>query len=383
MRTLSLRDSGDLGRYLKAVVDAGGSDLFLTVGAPPSGKVAGVVRPLTLPPLLPDSVRTLAQLILTDAQMRDFDARMECDLALFIEGLGRFRVNMYMQRGEVAMVLRYVQSRIPSLEELKMPLVLRQLALLKRGLVLIVGAAGAGKSTTLASMLDYRNYHRPGHILTIEDPIEFMHSHKQSIVSQREVGVDTQSFGDALRHAMRESPDVIMIGELRDFETLQHALNYAETGHLCISTMHANNANQAIERMLSFFPDDAHRRILLDLSMNLHGVVAQRLVPGVGDRLVAVSEVMLRTPYISDLINKGHIDQIRPVLAKSNELGMQTFDQSLFNLFSNGEITVEQALENADSRTDLSVRLRLERGESISSRLSSQIRPWPISSMRE
>ena len=368
MRTLSIKDSGDLGRYLKAVVDAGGSDLFLTVGAPPSGKVAGVVRPLTLPPLLPASVRALAQLVLTNAQMHEFDAHMECDLALFIEGLGRFRVNMYMQRGEVAMVLRYVQSRIPSLEELKMPLVLRQLALLKRGLVLIVGSAGAGKSTTLASMLDYRNYHRPGHILTIEDPIEFMHPHKQSIVSQREVGVDTESFGDALRHAMREAPDVIMIGELRDYETLKHALNYAETGHLCISTMHANNANQAIERMLSFFPDDAHKRILLDLSMNLHGVVAQRLVPGVGDRLVPVSEVMLRTPYIADLIHKGQIDQIRPVLAKSNELGMQTFDQSLFNLYSNGEITVEQALENADSRTDLSVRLRLERGESVSSR---------------
>ncbi|MFM2274796.1 MAG: hypothetical protein RL211_668 [Pseudomonadota bacterium] len=368
MRILALRDAGDLGRYLKAVVDAGGSDLFLTVGAPPSGKVAGVVRPLALPPLLSDSVRALARLILTDVQIRDLDVHMACDLALFIEGLGRFRVNIYMQRGEVAMVLRYVQPRIPSLEELKMPLVLRQLALLKRGLVLVVGAAAAGKSTTLASMLDYRNAHRSGHILTIEDPIEFMHPHKQSLVSQREVGVDTRSFDDALRHAMREAPDVIMIGELRDYETLRHALHFAEAGQLCLSTMRTSNASQAIERMLSFAPDDAHKRILLDLSMNLHGVVAQRLVPGVGARLVPVSEVMLRTPYIADLINKGQSDQIRPVLAKSNELGMQTFDQSLFNLYSNGEITLEQALENADSRTDLSVRLRLERGESVSSR---------------
>ena len=368
MRTLTMRESGDLGRYLKAVVDANGSDLFLTVGAPPSGKVAGIVRPLTLPPMPPESVRALANLIMSEAQIRDFESRMECDLAISIEGLGRFRANVYVQRGEVAMVLRYVHARIPTLEELKMPLVLRQLALLKRGLVMVVGAAGAGKSTTLACMLDYRNYHRPGHILTIEDPIEFMHSHKQSIVSQREVGVDTLSFGEALRRAMREAPDVIMIGELRDRETLQHAMNYAESGHLCVATMHANNANQAIERMLNFFPEDAHKRILLDLSLNLHGVVAQRLVPGVGDRLVPVAEVMLRTPYIADLIHKGSIDQIRAVLAKSNELGMQTFDQSLFNLYANGEITLEQALENADSKTDLSVRLRLERGETVSSR---------------
>jgi twitching motility protein PilU len=368
MKTLTMRDSGDLGRYLKAIVDAGGSDLFLTVGAPPSGKVAGVVRPLTLPPLLPESVRALTQLIMTEPQLREFEARLECDLAIFIEGLGRFRANVYMQRGEVAMVLRYIQSRIPSMEELKMPAVLHQLALLKRGLVIIVGAAGAGKSTTLASMLDYRNGHRAGHILTIEDPIEFVHAHKQSIVSQREVGVDTHSFGEALRHAMREAPDVIMIGELRDQETLQHALNYAETGHLCISTMHANNASQAIERMLNFFPEAVHNRMLLDLSLNLHGVVAQRLVPGVGDKLVPVTEVMLRTPYIADLMHKGSIDQIRAVLAKSNELGMHTFDQSLFNLHASGEITLAQAMDNADSRTDLSVRLRLERGEVVASR---------------
>ncbi|MEY4884622.1 MAG: hypothetical protein RIS34_2476 [Pseudomonadota bacterium] len=368
MKTLTMRDSGDLGRYLKAIVDAGGSDLFLTVGAPPSGKVAGVVRPLTLPPLLPESVRALTQLIMTEPQLREFEARLECDLAIFIEGLGRFRANAYMQRGEVAMVLRYIQSRIPTMEELKMPPVLHQLALLKRGLVLIVGAAGAGKSTTLAAMLDYRNGHRAGHILTIEDPIEFVHAHKQSIVSQREVGVDTHSFGEALRHAMREAPDVIMIGELRDQETLQHALNYAETGHLCISTMHANNASQAIERMLNFFPEAVHNRMLLDLSLNLHGVVAQRLVPGVGDKLVPVTEVMLRTPYIADLMHKGSIDQIRAVLAKSNELGMHTFDQSLFNLHASGEITLAQAMDNADSRTDLSVRLRLERGEVVASR---------------
>ncbi len=363
MRTLSLKASGHLGLYLKAVVEAGGSDLFLTAGAPPASKVAGVVGHLALPPLKAGQVRTLAELFMPEAQLRDFDVRMECDLAIRIEELGRFRVNIYQQRGEMAMVLRHIPSHIPSFEELKLPPILQQLALLKRGLVLIVGAAGAGKTTTLASMLGYRNTQRPGHILTVEDPIEFLHAHKQSIVSQREVGIDTLSFDDALRHAMREAPDVIMIGELRDVETLRHALNYAETGHLCLSTLHANNANQAIERMLSFFPDSAHKRIQLDLSMNLHGVVAQRLITGINGRQVPAVEVLLRTPFVADLINKGLIDQIRPVLAKSTEVGMQTFDQSLFKLLADGQISADQALDNAESRTDLSLRLRLERGE--------------------
>ncbi len=363
MRTLSLIEAGSLGQYLKAVVDAAGSDLFLTAGAPPASKVAGVVRHLPLPPLKAGQVRTLAELFMREDQLREFDARMEYDLAIRVGELGRFRVNIYQQRGEMALVLRHIPSRIPTIEELKLPPILQQLALHKRGLVLIVGAAGAGKTTTLASMLNYRNQQRPGHILTIEDPIEFLHAHRQSIVSQREVGIDTRSFDDALRHAMREAPDVIMIGELRDLETLQHALNYAETGHLCLSTLHANNANQAIERMLSFFPEGSHKRIRLDLSMNLHGVVAQRLITGVTGQQVPAVEVMLRTPYVADLINKGLIDEIRPLLAKGTEQGMQTFDQSLFKLFSDGLISAEQALDNAESRTDLSLRLRLERSE--------------------
>lgn len=362
MTALALPESSDLSFYLKSMVDRKASDLFLTVGAPPTVKIQGTLQPLQLPPLVCGVVKSLAESVLSEAQMRRFETELECDLAGVIEGLGRFRFNVFVQRGEVAMVARHIQSRIPSLEELKMPAILKQLTMLKRGLVLIVGAAGSGKSTTLASMLDYRNSNKPGHILTVEDPIEFMHSHKKSIVNQREVGIDTLSFDQALRHAMREAPDVIMIGELRDRLTLQHAMNYAETGHLCVSTMHANNANQAIERMLNFFPEDAHSRILLDLSLNLQGVVAQRLIHGAGNRLVPASEIMMLSPYIADLIHKGQIDHLRAVMGKSNETGMHTFDQSLFNMFANGDVTLEQAIDNAESKADLSVRLRIELG---------------------
>lgn len=365
MAALALPESSDLRFYLKSMVSLKASDLFLTVGASPTVKIQGTMQPLQLPPLVPGIVKSLAESVLSEAQMRRFETELECDLAGMVEGLGRFRFNVFVQRGEVAMVARHIQSQIPSLEELKMPEILKQLTMLKRGLVLIVGAAGSGKSTTLASMLDYRNSNTPGHILTVEDPIEFMHSHKQSLVNQREVGIDTLSFDQALRHAMREAPDVIMIGELRDRLTVQHAMNYAETGHLCVSTLHANNANQAIERMLNFFPEDAHKRILLDLSLNLHGVVAQRLIRGVNDKLVPATEVMLLSPYISDLINKGQIDHLRAVMGKSNEMGMRTFDQSLFDLFVNGDVTLEQAVDNAESKADLSVRLRIEVGATL------------------
>lgn len=365
MPALVLSESTDLSFYLQSMVESKASDLFLTVGAPPTVKIQGALQPLQLPPLASGVVKSLAESILSEAQMRRFETDLECDLAGFIEGLGRFRFNVYIQRGEVAMVARHIQSRIPSIEELNMPTILKKLTMLKRGLVLIVGAAGSGKSTTLASMLDYRNSNQPGHILTVEDPIEFVHAHKQSIVSQREVGIDTLSFDQALRHAMREAPDVIMIGEIRDRLTVQHAMNYAETGHLCVSTMHANNANQAIERILNFFPEDAHNRILLDLSLNLHGVVAQRLIHGRNDKLVPASEIMLLSPYMADLIHKGQVDQLRALIGKSNELGMHTFDQSLFNMYANGDISLEQAIDNAESRTDLSVRLRIEMGVSL------------------
>ncbi len=369
MTIFVLHESAALRGYLKSMLEHKASDLYMIVGAPPSVKVQGSLQALPLPPLIAGSVRSLVKSILSESQMQKFENDLECDLAGILDGLGRFRFNIYWQRGEVAMVVRHVESKIPSIEDLKMPAILKNLILLKRGLLLVVGAAGAGKSTTLAAMLEHRNSTLPGHILTIEDPIEFMFRHKKSIVSQREVGIDTRSFDMALRHALREAPDVIMIGEIRDRQTVQHALNYAETGHLCVSTMHANNANQAIERILNFFPEDAHKRMLLDLSLNLQGVIAQRLIPGVNKKQIAANEIMLLSPYIADMIGKGKVDQLRAQISKSNELGMHTFDQSLFQLYAAGEITLEQALGNAESKTDLSVRIRTE--------LSGARRPAP------
>ena len=349
----------DLGRYLSLMVTQGASDLFLSSGVPASLKIQGQVKRLPEPNLDSSQVQSLAYSVMRESQIREFESSMECDLAIALEGLGRFRVNVYRQRGDVAVVVRHVNAQIPSLESLKLPPVLSRLAMLKRGLVLVVGAAGSGKSTTLAAMLNYRNQHAAGHILTVEDPMEFEHQHAMSNVDQREVGLDTQSFDEALRHAMREAPDVIMIGEIRDRDTMQHAMAYAETGHLCVSTLHANNANQAQQRILNFFPEAAHKQVMMDLSLNLKGVVGQRLIRGTKERLVPAVEVMLLSPYIADLIQKGKTDEIKEVIAKSNELGMATFDQSLYDLYQRGEISLEQALDNADSRTDLSLRIRM------------------------
>ena len=353
----------DLSHYLSAMVTHGASDLFLSAGTPPALKVHGVMRRLQEDPLNPERIKRLAYSAMRESQIREFEATLECDLAVAINGLGRFRINVFRQRGEVAVVVRHVNARIPSLETLKLPASISRLSMLKRGLVLIVGAAGSGKSTTLASLIDHRNQNAAGHILTVEDPMEFEHSHAKSIVDQREVGLDTKSFDEALRHAMREAPDVIMIGEIRDLNTMQHALAYAETGHLCLSTLHANNANQAIQRILNFFPEAAHRQVLMDLSLNLKGVVGQRLIRGVQGKLVPAVEVMLLSPYVSDLIQKGQVDDIKDVMAKSNEQGMRTFDQSLYDLYTQGELTAEQAVEHADSRTDLSLRIRLNSGQ--------------------
>lgn len=361
VRPPSLTD--DLGAYLQYMVELDGSDLFLTVGAVPTVKIEGTMRQLPMPALAPNRVKELAYSMMSESQMRQFEADLECDLAVGFESLGRFRLNVYVQRGQVGMVVRYVKNKIPSIVALKLPVVLQKLAMLKRGLVLVVGAAGSGKSTTLAAMLDYRNEEAPGHILTIEDPIEYLHEHKKCVVDQREVGLDTHSFEEALRHAMREAPDLIMIGEIRDRMTMQHALNYAETGHLCLSTLHANNANQAIERIINFFPEESRKQTLMDLSLNLKGVVAQRLIQGTGDRLVPATEVMLQSPFVSDLIQKGQIDQIKPAIAKSVGMGMHTFDQSLFDLFTQHDITLAQAIDNADSKTDLSLRIRLGAGK--------------------
>ncbi len=359
-RTPSHND--DLSRYLAVMVQHGASDLFLSSGTPAGIKVQGTLRRLDEPALDGSQTQALAYSIMRESQIKSFEATLECDFAIALPGLGRFRVNVYRQRGEVAVVVRHINARIPSIDSLKLPPVLKQLCQLKRGLVLMVGAAGSGKSTTLAAMIDHRNHTAGGHILTVEDPMEFEHSHGVAIVDQREVGLDTRSFDEALRHAMREAPDVIMIGEIRDRETMQHAMAYAETGHLCLSTLHANNTNQAIQRILNFFPEAAHRQVLMDLSLNLKGVVGQRLLRNSASQLVPAVEVMLLSPYISELIQKGQTDDIKDAIAKSNELGMMTFDQSLYDLYLRGEITAEQAIDYADSRTDVSLRIRLHTG---------------------
>ena len=355
-------DIDDLGRYLALMVSYGASDLFLSSDVAASLKIQGRIRRLPEPAMTGTRIKALAYSVMRDSQIREFEAELECDLAIALGPLGRFRVNVFRQRGEVAVVVRHINSQIPTLESLKLPPVLQTLAMLKRGLVLVVGAAGSGKSTTLAAMLDWRNEKASDHILTVEDPMEFEHSHKKCIVDQREVGLDTKSFDEALRRAMREAPDVIMIGEIRDRETMQHAMAYAETGHLCVSTLHANNANQVMQRIMNFFPEAAHRQVLMDLSLNLKGVVGQRLLLGANGKRVPAVEVMLLSPYVADLIQKGRTDEIKEAMSKSTELGMMTFDQSLYALYVRGDITQAQAIENADSKTDLSLRIRLASG---------------------
>jgi twitching motility protein PilU len=344
---------------LNTMVTNEASDLFLSVGTPPNLKIHGITIASRLPAMKPNQVKELAYGLMTDKQRSLFEETMECNLAISAQAIGRFRINVFRQRGEVAMVVRHITSSIPSFAELGLPVALKSLALVKRGLVLVVGAAGSGKSTTLASMVDFRNTQITGHILTVEDPIEFLHTHKRSVVDQREVGIDTLSFAAALHNALREAPDVIVIGEIRDRETMQHAIAYSETGHLCLSTLHSNNANQAIERILNFFPEDAQKRLLMDLSLNLKAVISQRLIPGLSQKLVLATEVLLLSPYISDLIQKGKIDEIKEVMTRSRDLGMQTFDQSLYDLYEAGKISHDEALKNADSHTDLALRIKL------------------------
>jgi len=348
--------------YLKLMADREASDLFFSVGAPVNIKIQGHIQPIDQIVLSPDDVAALAYSMLSDEKRQIFEETLELNLSYSVPDVGRYRVNVYRQRGDVAMVVRYIKSVIPSIEELHLPPLLKDLVIEPRGLVLVVGATGSGKSTTLASMLDYRNSEKSGHILTIEDPVEFLHQHKKSIVDQREVGLDTLSYSSALKNALREAPDVILIGEIRDRETMQHAIAYAETGHLCLSTLHANNANQAIDRIINFFPDSAHSQLLIDLSMNLKAVISQRLVPGVdGNRIPAV-EILLRSPYISELIEKREIVLLKEAIEKNQDIGMQSFDQSLYQLFIEGKISKEVALENADSRNNLAVRIRLAAG---------------------
>lgn len=352
----------DITAYLKLMTERNASDLFFSTGAPVNIKIEGITSPLGDKPLPFGMVKNLAYNMISEHHKKIFEESLELNLAVSVTDIGRFRVNIYRQRGDVAMVIRYIKSQIPSIDELHLPAILKRLVMEPRGLILIVGATGAGKSTTLAAMIDYRNSNSTGHILTIEEPIEFLHRHKKSIVDQREVGIDTLSYSNALKNAMREAPDVILIGEIRDRETMQQAIAYAETGHLCLSTLHADNANQTIERIINFFPDAAQHQLLVDLSLNLRAVISQRLVYGIDGKRLPAADIMLKSPYISELIEKGDIDTIKEAMEKSSDIGMQTFDQSLFELYHAGKISVDEALANADSRNNLLLKIRLSEG---------------------
>jgi len=343
----------NLQPYLKLMSEQQASDMYFTTGAPVSVRIEGSIRPVGKSMLNPGMTKKLAYDLLTPAQIKDFENNLELNLGVSYTELGRFRINVYMQRGEVSMVIRYIKADIPTIDELGLPKIYKTAIMQKKGLVLIVGATGMGKSTSLASMLDHRNMADHGHILTIEDPIEFMFRHKKCIVGQREVGLDTLSFDNALREAMREAPDVIMIGEARDKEVMEAALRYADTGHLCLTTLHATNANQTLDRLLNFFPSDAHNQVLMDLSLNLNCILAQRLVKNEEGMRVAAVEVLVNTPYISKLIREGSFNEIKDIMGKGSEAGMKTFDQSLFDLFKERKIDLKAALANADSSSDL------------------------------
>jgi twitching motility protein PilU len=352
----------ELAPYLRLMVQRNGSDLYFSTGAIPHVKIAGQAIPVGDQKMGPGDVSKLAYSIMNDDQIREFEGTMECNLAISVQQLGRFRVNVFRQRGDVAMVLRFIKADIPSIEELYLPQALKKLIMEKRGLVLVVGSTGSGKSTTLASMIDYRNEHATGHILSIEDPIEFLHSHKKSVVNQREIGLDSMNYQNALKNALREAPDVILIGEIRDAATMQHAIAYAETGHLCLSTLHANNANQALDRIVNFFPDSAHKQILNDLSLNLKAVVSQRLVATKDNKRRAAVELLIQTSYTAELIQKGKIHDLKEAMEQGEQRGMVTFDQSLYELYDEGAISLEEALSHADSRNNLALRIRLNAG---------------------
>jgi twitching motility protein PilU len=346
---------------LRTMVQKNGSDLFITAGAVPSMKVDGAMKPLSNQSLSPQHTQVLVSSIMNDKQRAEFEATQECNFAISLPGVSRFRVNAFTQRGSVGVVLRVIRSDIPEFKDLNLPPILKDISMTKRGLVIFVGATGSGKSTSLAAMVGHRNQNSHGHIITIEDPIEFVHNHRNCIVTQREVGVDTDSFETALKNTLRQAPDVILIGEIRDRETMDHAIAFAETGHLCLSTLHANSTNQALDRIINFFPEDRRQQLLMDLSLNLKSLISQRLIPAAsGNGRIAAIEIMINSPLMSDLIFKGNVHDIKELIAKSNELGMQTFDQALFQLYESGQIKYEDALRNADSVNDLRLRIKLE-----------------------
>lgn len=351
----------ELAGLLASMVAKKASDLFISVGARPLMKIEGEFIPADDVTLTAQEVHSLCYSVLTDEQRRVFEATRELNTSLSIAGVGRFRINLFRQRGELALVARHINAVIPDLRSLNLPPLLADIVMEDRGLILLVGGTGTGKSSTLAAMIAHRSQHRHGHILTIEDPVEFLHQHQErSLINQREVGIDTESYASALRNAMREAPNVIMIGEIRDMETMKHALAYAETGHLCLSTLHANNANQAIERILHFFPDTAHEQILQDLSLNLRAVISQRLIIGLEKKRVPAIEIMLNTPFIGELIGAGKIENLKDAMHQATALGCKTLDDALYQLVVDGKISKEEALRHADSRTNLSLRFRLE-----------------------
>jgi twitching motility protein PilU len=355
--------------YLKLLAEKDGSDVYLSTGARPSAKFNGVLKPISKDPCPPGYVGTLANEIMNEKQLEDFSKKPEMNLALSLPGIGRFRVNIFKQRGEVAMVIRNIQNDIPDIETLGLPEILKKIIMVKNGLILVVGGTGTGKSTSLAALIDHRNANSRGHIITIEDPIEFVHKHKGCIVNQREIGMDTDCFEDALVNTLRQAPDVILIGEIRDRETMEHALAFAETGHLTISSLHANNANQALDRIINFFPEDKRPSLLTDLSLNLRAFVSQRLVDTVdGDRCAAI-EVLLNSPRIAELIKAGQISEMKEIMEKSEAVGMQTFDTALLKLYADGKISREEALKNADSENNL--RLKIDMGASGDSQMAT------------
>ena len=350
----------ELTSLLAQMVEANASDLFISVGAPPLVKVEGRTRELSSGAIDPATAHELCYSVMNDEQTKTYESELELNLAVDMKHVGRFRINVFRQRGEPALVARFVKTKIPKLDALGLPPVLLDLVTEQRGLILVVGATGTGKSTTLAAMLDHRAQEREGHILTVEDPIEFIYQHKKSLVNQREVGIDTLSYANALKNAMREAPDVILIGEIRDQQTMQHAINYAQTGHLCLSTLHANNANKALDRIVNFFPHESQQQIMQDLALHLKAIVSQRLVIGVDGKRVPAVEVMLNTPYIADLIERGKVDTIKEAMEKAMVQGCQTFDNALYDLWRTGRISEDEALKHADSKNNLGLKLRLE-----------------------
>jgi twitching motility protein PilU len=352
----------DLLRLMRA---KNASDLFITADFPPAMKIDGKLTPVSSQALSTQHTKELARAVMNDRQAEEFEATKECNFAISPANIGRFRCNAFMQQGRIGLVLRTITTEIPNLDELGLPPVLKDVALAKRGLVIFVGGTGSGKSTSLAAMIGFRNENSYGHIITIEDPVEYVHEHKNCIVTQREIGVDTDNWQSALKNTLRQAPDVILIGEIRDRETMDYAVAFAETGHLCMATLHANSANQALDRIINFFPEERRAQLLMDLSLNLKAFVSQRLIPlRTGKGRAAAVEVMLNSPLISDLIFKGDVHEIKEIMAKSRELGMQTFDQSLFDLYEAGKISYEDALRNADSVNDLRLRIKLESKES-------------------